>query len=50
MQLDCHPIPIDLIMHNQLKHKDKSKIKKQGALVNAPGLALILSKVSILKT
>jgi hypothetical protein len=26
MQLDCHPIPIDL-MHNQVKHKHKFKIK-----------------------
>jgi hypothetical protein len=27
MQLDCHLIPIDLIMHNQVKHKDIFKIK-----------------------
>jgi hypothetical protein len=27
MQLDCHTIPIDLIMHNQVKHKDIFKIK-----------------------
>jgi hypothetical protein len=40
MQLDCHPIPIDLIMHNQVKHKDIFKIKRQGALVNASSLTL----------
>jgi hypothetical protein len=40
MQLDWHPIPIDLLMHNQVKHKDIFKNKRQGALVNAPGLAL----------
>jgi hypothetical protein len=27
MKLDCHPIPIDIIMHNQVKHKDIFKIK-----------------------
>jgi hypothetical protein len=27
MQLDCHPIPIDLIMHNEVKHKDIFRIK-----------------------
>jgi hypothetical protein len=27
MQLDCYPIPIDLIIHNQVKHKDTFKIK-----------------------
>jgi hypothetical protein len=27
MQLDCHPISIDLIMHNQVKRKDIFKIK-----------------------
>jgi hypothetical protein len=27
VQLDCHPIPIDLIMHNQVKYKDIFKIK-----------------------
>jgi hypothetical protein len=26
MQLDCHPIPIDL-MHNQVKHKDIFRMK-----------------------
>jgi hypothetical protein len=40
MQLDYHPIPIDFIMHNQVKHKDKFKNERQGALANAPGLAL----------
>jgi hypothetical protein len=40
MQLDCHPIPIDLIIHNQVKHNDIFKNKRQGALVNASGLAL----------
>jgi hypothetical protein len=27
MQLDCHPIPIDLIMHNHVKQEDIFKIK-----------------------
>jgi hypothetical protein len=27
MQLYCHPIHIDLIMHNQVKHNDIFKIK-----------------------
>jgi hypothetical protein len=27
MQLDCHPISIDLIMYKQVKHNDTFKIK-----------------------
>jgi hypothetical protein len=40
MQLDCHPIPIDL-MHNQVKYKIKLQNKRQGYWLDAPGLALI---------
>jgi hypothetical protein len=40
MQLDCHPIPIDL-MHNQVKYKDRFKIKDKEYWLDAPGLALI---------
>jgi hypothetical protein len=40
MQLDCHPIPIDL-MHNQVKHKVKLQNKRQGNWLNAPELAMI---------
>jgi hypothetical protein len=29
MQLDCHPIPIDL-MHNQVKYKVKLQNKNKG--------------------
>jgi hypothetical protein len=43
MQLDCYPIPIDL-MHNQVKHRVKLYNKKQGHWLNTPGLALIQSK------
>jgi hypothetical protein len=46
MQLDYHPIPIDLIMHNQVKHKDKFKNERHGALANAPGLAFSQNYVS----
>jgi hypothetical protein len=42
MQLDCHPIPIDL-MHNQVKHKVKVQNKRQGHWLDAPELALIQS-------
>jgi hypothetical protein len=49
MQLDCHPISIDL-MHNQVKHKDRFKLKNNEHWLDALGLALILSKVSILTT
>jgi hypothetical protein len=45
MQLDCHPIPIDL-MHNQVKHKVKHQNKRQGHWLNALGLALIQINVS----
>jgi hypothetical protein len=44
MQLDCHPIPIDL-MHNQVTHKVKPQNKIQGHLLDAPGLSLIQSKL-----
>jgi hypothetical protein len=40
MQVDCHPIPIDL-MHNQVKHKVNLQNKRQGYWVNALGLVLI---------
>jgi hypothetical protein len=40
MQLDCHPIPIDL-MHNQVNHKVKLQNKRQGHWLDALGLALI---------
>jgi hypothetical protein len=40
MQLDCHPIHIDL-RHNQVKHEVKLQNKRQGHWFNAPGLALI---------
>jgi hypothetical protein len=40
MQLDCHPILIDL-MHNQVKHKVKLQNKRQGHWLDAPGLALV---------
>jgi hypothetical protein len=46
MQLDYHPIPIDLI-HNQVKHKAKLQNKRQGHWLNAPGLALIQAKLVI---
>jgi hypothetical protein len=49
MQLDYHPIPIDL-MHNQVKHRDRFKLKDKEHWLDALGLALILSKVSILAT
>jgi hypothetical protein len=42
MQLDCHPIPIDL-MYNQVKYKVKLQNKRQGHWLDAPGLALIHS-------
>jgi hypothetical protein len=42
MQLDCHPIPIDL-MHNQVKYKVKLQNRRQGHWLDAPGLALIQS-------
>jgi hypothetical protein len=40
MQLDCHPVPIDL-MHNQVKYKVKHQNKRQGYWLDAPGFALI---------
>jgi hypothetical protein len=40
MQLDCHPIPIDL-MCNQVKYKVKLQTKRQGNWLDAPGIALI---------
>jgi hypothetical protein len=40
MQLDYHPIPIDL-MHNQVKYKVKPQNKRQGHWLDAPGVALI---------
>jgi hypothetical protein len=43
MQLDCHPIPIDL-MHDHIKHKVKLENKSQGHWLNAPEIALIQSK------
>jgi hypothetical protein len=43
MQLDCHPIPIDL-MHNQIKHKVKLQNKRQGHWSDAPRVALIQSR------
>jgi hypothetical protein len=46
MQLECHPIAIDL-MHNQVKHKVKLQNKRQGYWLDAPGLALIINNVSI---
>jgi hypothetical protein len=39
MQLDCHPISIDL-MHNQVKYKVNLQNKRQGHWLDAPGLAL----------
>jgi hypothetical protein len=42
MQLDCHPIPIDL-MYNQVKYKVKLQNKRQGHWLDALGLALIHS-------
>jgi hypothetical protein len=47
MQLDCHPIHIDL-MHNQVKHKVKLQNKIQGHWLDAPGLALVLLGVNAL--
>jgi hypothetical protein len=38
MQLDCHPIPIDL-MHNQVKHNVKHQ-KKTSALIKCTGICL----------
>jgi hypothetical protein len=49
MQLDCYLIPIDL-MHNQVKHKNRFKLKDKEHWLDATGLALILSNVSILAT
>jgi hypothetical protein len=49
MQLDCHPISIDL-MQNQVKYKVKLQNKRQGHWLEAPGLALIHNKVSIFAT
>jgi hypothetical protein len=43
MQLDCHPIPIDL-RHNQVKHKVKHQNKRQGHWLDASGLASCLVK------
>jgi hypothetical protein len=40
MQLDCHPIPIDL-MHNQVNPKVKLQNKRQEQWLEAPGFALI---------
>jgi hypothetical protein len=40
MQLDCHPIPIDLI-HNQVKHRDRFKLKDKEHWLEVLGLALI---------
>jgi hypothetical protein len=40
MQLDCHPIPIDL-MHNQVKHKVNLQNKRQVHWLNTPGHVLI---------
>jgi hypothetical protein len=47
MQLDCHPILIEL-MHNQVKHKVKPQNKRQGHWLDAPGLALFLLGVNTL--
>jgi hypothetical protein len=42
MQLDCYPIPIDLIMHKQVKHKDIFKIKdKEHWLMHRGVVALV---------
>jgi hypothetical protein len=40
MQLDCHPISIDL-MYNQVKYKVKPQNKRQEHWLYASGLALI---------
>jgi hypothetical protein len=45
MQLDCHPIPIDL-MHNQVNHKVKLQNKRQGHWLDALGLALITTMLA----
>jgi hypothetical protein len=45
MQLDCHPIPIDL-MYNQVKHKVKLQNKRQGHSLDALGLALIITMLA----
>jgi hypothetical protein len=45
MQLDCHPIPINL-MHNQVKHRDRFKLKDNEHWLDTPGFALIQNKVS----
>jgi hypothetical protein len=45
MQLDCHPIPTDL-MHNQVKYKVKLQNKRQGHWLDALGLALVLIVVT----
>jgi hypothetical protein len=45
MQLDCHPIPIDL-MHNQVKHKVKLQNKRQGQWLDAVGLALMTTMLA----
>jgi hypothetical protein len=45
MQLDCHPIPIDL-MHNQVNPKVKLQNKRQGHWLDAMGLALITTMLA----
>jgi hypothetical protein len=47
MQLDCYPILIEL-MHNQVNPKVKFQNKRQGHWLDAPGLALLLLRVSAL--
>jgi hypothetical protein len=45
MQLDYHPIPIDL-MYNQIKNKVKLQNRRQGRLLDTPGLALITTMLA----
>jgi hypothetical protein len=45
MQLDCHPIPIDL-MHNEVKHNVKLQNKRQGYWLDASGLALVTTMLA----
>jgi hypothetical protein len=46
MQLDCHPIPIDL-MHNQVKQKVKLQNKIKGYWLNVLGLALLRLRLRV---
>jgi hypothetical protein len=45
MQLDRHPIPMDL-MHNHVKHKVELRNKRQQHWLDAPGLALVTTMLA----